>query len=84
MIKSLVIDDAIEMLNGVKQLLTRSGFYCVNSQYGNKAISLLNDFNFDLIISDVFIRCMIVDIFIVLIITKHYHPIDITFPIMKK
>ena len=54
MIKILVIDDEIEMLNGVKKLLTLSGFDCVTSQDGNKAISLLNDFNFDLIISDLF------------------------------
>ncbi|MBK7377669.1 MAG: response regulator [Ignavibacteriales bacterium] len=54
MIKILVIDDEIEMLNGVKKLLTLSGFDCVTSQDGNKAISLLNDFNFDLVISDLF------------------------------
>jgi DNA-binding NtrC family response regulator len=54
MIKILVIDDEIEMLNGVKKLLTLSGFDCITSQDGNQAIGLLNDFNFDLVISDLF------------------------------
>lgn len=34
MIKILVIDDEIEMLNGVKKLLTLSGFDCITSQDG--------------------------------------------------
>ncbi|HMU44364.1 MAG TPA: sigma-54 dependent transcriptional regulator [Ignavibacteriaceae bacterium] len=54
MIKILVIDDEIEMLNGVKKLLTLSGFDCITSQDGNQAIELLNDISFDLVISDLF------------------------------
>jgi len=54
MIKILVIDDEIEMLNGVKKLLTLSGFDSMTSQNGKEAIGLLNDYSFDLVISDLF------------------------------
>lgn len=54
MIKILVIDDEVEMLSGVKKLLTLSGFECVTSQDGKQGIRLLEDNNFDLVISDLF------------------------------
>lgn len=54
MIKVLVIDDEKEMLDGVRKLLTLVGFDCMTSQNGEQAIKLLTDFQFDVVLSDLF------------------------------
>jgi DNA-binding NtrC family response regulator len=54
MIKVLVIDDEKEMLDGVRKLLTLVGFDCMTSQSGEQAIKLLTDFQFDVVLSDLF------------------------------
>jgi len=54
MIKVLVIDDEKEMLDGVRKLLTLIGFDCMTAQNGEQAIKLLTDFQFDVVLSDLF------------------------------
>ena len=54
MIKVLVIDDEKEMLDGVRKLLTLVGFDCMTAQNGEQAIKLLTDFQFDVVLSDLF------------------------------
>jgi len=54
MIKVLVIDDEKEMLDGVRKLLMLVGFDCMTAQNGEQAIKLLTDFQFDVVLSDLF------------------------------
>ena len=54
MIKILVIDDEKDMLDGVRKILTLSGFDCMTAQNGEQGIKLLTDFQFDLVLSDLF------------------------------
>lgn len=54
MIKVLAIDDEKEMLDGVRKLLNLVGFNCMTAQNGEQAIKLLTDFQFDVILSDLF------------------------------
>lgn len=54
MIKILVIDDEKDMLDGVRKILTLSGFECMTAQNGEQGIKLLTDFQFDLVLSDLF------------------------------
>lgn len=54
MIRILVIDDEKDMLDGVRKLLNYSGLNCMTANNGEQGIKLMTDFQFDLILCDLF------------------------------
>lgn len=54
MIRILVIDDEKDMLDGVRKLLNYSGLKCMTANNGGQGIKLMTDFQFDLILCDLF------------------------------
>jgi DNA-binding NtrC family response regulator len=55
LIKILVIDDEKDMLDGVRKILTLSGFECMTAHNGEQGVKLLTEFRFDIVLSDLFL-----------------------------